>query len=130
MACQHHLDGLARSAELDFEYRFDARKAVRIIRFFSGLQLTKGLPVPGRPFVPEPWQQFLLASLFGWVHKQTGLRRFRHGHILVPRKNGTKPRASGTRPPSAAGRRATWRSSWTSPSARCSSGARTPSSWP
>lgn len=38
--------------------------------------------------VPEPWQCFMLGSLFGWVKKSGGLRRFRKGRLYVPRKNG------------------------------------------
>jgi len=35
----------------------------------------------------EPWQVFILASIFGWVHKDTGKRRFRVADVIVPRKN-------------------------------------------
>jgi phage terminase large subunit-like protein len=35
----------------------------------------------------EPWQCWVLTTLFGWKRVDTGLRRFRIGLILVPRKN-------------------------------------------
>lgn len=41
----------------------------------------------GRPFDPEPWQTFCIASLFGWTDVR-GRRRFRRGYIEVPKKNG------------------------------------------
>lgn len=89
-ACQRHLNDIARSTSPDgnFAYVFNPAKADRVIKFFSRLQLTKGLPYPGKKFKPELWQCFILAMLFGWVSKITGLRRFRKGHIMVPRKNG------------------------------------------
>lgn len=36
----------------------------------------------------EAWQVFFLASLFGWVDRDTGKRRFRVADLIVPRKNG------------------------------------------
>lgn len=35
----------------------------------------------------EPWQAWVLTTLYGWEHVDTGLRRFRVGLVLVPRKN-------------------------------------------
>jgi phage terminase large subunit-like protein len=35
----------------------------------------------------EAWQTFILASIFGWVHRDTGKRRFRVADLIVPRKN-------------------------------------------
>lgn len=34
------------------------------------------------------WQVFVLASAFGWIHADTGRRRFRDVDVIVPRKNG------------------------------------------
>lgn len=43
----------------------------------------------------EAWQVFIVASLFGWVEKRSGLRRFREALIMVPRKNGKSTLAAG-----------------------------------
>lgn len=94
-ACQRHLNDLKRSEDPAWPYEFSAKKARRIIEFFCRLQLTKGLPFPGKRFTPEPWQQFILALLFGWVNKETKLRRFMKGYITVPRKNGKSPTFAG-----------------------------------
>jgi phage terminase large subunit-like protein len=94
-ACERHRKDLERSATTDWPWHLDLAKAQRVIDFFSLLQLTKGLPYPGKKFRPEPWQQFLLASLFGWVHKKTRLRRFMKGHIMIPRKCGKSPLMAG-----------------------------------
>lgn len=39
-------------------------------------------------FVLSDWQVFCTVNIFGWVVKETGLRRFREAYIEVPRKNG------------------------------------------
>jgi phage terminase large subunit-like protein len=36
----------------------------------------------------QPWQIFIVASLFGWVRKDSGMRRFRKASLYIPRKNG------------------------------------------
>ncbi|MDT2306336.1 terminase large subunit [Paenibacillus larvae] len=38
--------------------------------------------------IMQPWQHFILGNLYGWVHKETGLRRFTEGLIFIARKNG------------------------------------------
>lgn len=38
---------------------------------------------------------FIIGSLYGWVHKDTGIRRFREGLIFVGRKNGKTTLISG-----------------------------------
>jgi phage terminase large subunit-like protein len=43
----------------------------------------------------QPWQHFVIGSLYGWVHKKTGLRRFKEGLIYVGRKNGKTTLISG-----------------------------------
>ena len=43
-----------------------------------------------------PWQCFFEANLFGWVHRQTGERRFRRATLLVGGGNGKSPMIAGT----------------------------------
>jgi phage terminase large subunit-like protein len=43
----------------------------------------------------QPWQHFVIGSLYGWVHKDTKLRRFKEGLIFVARKNGKSTMVSG-----------------------------------
>ena len=42
----------------------------------------------------EPWQQFLVWVLFGWL-RDDGLRRYRTAYIEVPRKNGKSTWVAG-----------------------------------
>jgi phage terminase large subunit-like protein len=46
-------------------------------------------------FVLEPWQETLVREIFGWVHHETGLRRYRTVYCEVPRKNGKTTLAAG-----------------------------------
>ena len=86
LACQRHIDDLDRP---DFPYAFDVALANRAINFIQLLPHTKGRWAAKRELLKlEPWQRFIIGSLFGWVHKKTGLRRFREAYIEVARKNG------------------------------------------
>ena len=50
----------------------------------------------GSPRVePEPWQQFIIASLYGWRRVDNNKRRFRKAYIQVARKNGKSFLAAG-----------------------------------
>lgn len=105
-ACQRHLDDLDRSArDASWPYRFDAQKAGRICEFKELLPHIKGdsakpVLVDGRMTWPkillEDWQVFFNAVLFGWVVRDTGLRRFRRGYIEVARKNTKSTDVAGT----------------------------------
>ena len=84
-SCQRHLDDLER----DFPYEFDKVKSAEAINFIELLPHTKGRwAAKGEKITLEPWQRFIVGSLFGWVHKKTGLRRFREAYLEIPRKNG------------------------------------------
>ena len=57
------------------------------IDFFPLLRHSKG-EWAGTPFILEPWQAFIIGSIFGWVRKDDETRRFRIAYNEVPRKNG------------------------------------------
>jgi phage terminase large subunit-like protein len=85
LACQRFLTDIDR----DFNYCFDKDKAVRVINFIEKLPHVKGQWAARHEKIKlQPWQKFIIAMLFGWVHKVTGFRRYRKALILVPRKNG------------------------------------------
>lgn len=73
--------------------RFDRQAAQDAANFFGFLKHSKG-EWAGEPFVLEPWQQFIVWCLFGWL-REDGLRRFRTAYIEVPRKNGKSTFAAG-----------------------------------
>ena len=88
LACQRHLDDIKRK-----DIIFDNEAADRAIEFFGFLVHSKG-EWAGTPFKLEPWQRFLIGSLFGWKRKD-GLRRFRTAYNAIPRKNGKSTLSAG-----------------------------------
>lgn len=95
LACQRHIRDLKASKTAAFPYRFDLEKADRICRFAEKLPHAKGKwarkdPLTGHPqtLTLQPWQTFVLTSIFGWVKKSTGTRRFQKARLYIPRKNG------------------------------------------
>lgn len=75
LACQRHLDDLKRQGTKDFPYVFDTTRADRIIRWFGQCIQVRGV-LQGKPIDPQPWQIFDQGCLYGWVHMETGARRF------------------------------------------------------
>ncbi len=98
-ACKRFLRDLKRSEKRTFRWKYDAARADRFCRFFEGFQHYKndfrGHAQRGEHFRLEPWQLFGLCNIFGWVDKETGLRRFTEVYWEVPRKNGKTPMAAG-----------------------------------
>lgn len=87
LACQRHLDDLERQQNPDYPFRFDDKKAEKRCKFSEKFVHVKG-KWTGKRINLEPWQVFIECSLFGWVRKSDGLRRFRVAYIEIPRKNG------------------------------------------
>lgn len=85
-ACQRHLDDLQRQNTEGFPWVFDTNKANRIYNWFSHCAHVEG-PLAGQPIELLPFQQFDLGCIFGWVHKDSGNRRFEKAYIQEARKN-------------------------------------------
>ncbi|MDN7924400.1 terminase large subunit [Burkholderia vietnamiensis] len=98
LACERQRRDLAR-AELgdpEFPYRFDNDAATRICEFIELLPHTKGRWARTRQSIKlEPWQAFILTTVFGWLHVDSGLRRFRRAYEEVARKNAKSTKSSG-----------------------------------
>lgn len=96
LACQRHLDDIAKSKKREYPYRFDQAKAEKKLKFIEFLPHTKGEWARERKKITlEPWQLFGLACTFGWVRKKDGFRRFQESYWEVPRKNGKSVIAAG-----------------------------------
>jgi phage terminase large subunit-like protein len=86
LACQRFTNDLART---DWEYEYRPDLADRACNFMQLMPHTKGKWAAKKErLVLQPWQCFIECNLFGWVHKQTGKRRFRECYEEEPRKNG------------------------------------------
>lgn len=86
LACQRHLKDLERQGTPEFPYVWNEEKAHDIIDFAETLTLAEGEePQPLRLW---GFQDFVFGSWNGWVHKDTGYRRFRTSYEQVARQNG------------------------------------------
>lgn len=94
LACQRHMDDLKKSKTRAYSYKFDIERAERSIDFFGLLRHSKG-DKAGDAIELELWQCFRIGSVFGWVEKKTGLRRFFEAYNQVARKNGKSTEAAG-----------------------------------
>jgi phage terminase large subunit-like protein len=89
-SCARHLADLTRTSGI----RFDAAEATKAIDFFPRvLKHYKG-EWAGAPITLEPWQAFLVGSLWGW-RREDGRRRFRTAFTEVPRGQGKSTVAGG-----------------------------------
>ena len=96
LAVDRQIADLARAPSDAWPWVFDEAKASRPCEFIELLPHIKGKWArEGRLIELEPWQCFILTTVFGWVHRATGLRRFREVYIEVPRKNGKSALSSG-----------------------------------
>lgn len=92
-ACKRQIEDLKRWKAKSSPYQFDKAKAAKVCRFIELLPHIKG-PKAGELIVLEPWQVFILTTVYGWV-KADGTRRFRRVYIEVPRGNGKSALSSG-----------------------------------
>lgn len=94
LACQRHLNDLARQGTDGFPYVFDESLANRIYTWFSYCKHVEG-PLAGKPIDLLPFQMFDLGCVFGWVHRETGYRRFEKAYDQRARKNGKSTELAG-----------------------------------
>ncbi|MGH0939918.1 terminase large subunit [Bacillus mycoides] len=93
LAAKRHLNDLMRQGTGDFPYIFDEELAHRPIQFIEKFcRPSKG---NFKQLILQSWQHFVLGSLFGWIHKETRIRRYKESLIFVGRKNGKTTIISG-----------------------------------
>lgn len=93
-ACQRFLNDLERIGTTDFPYVWDEERAHKIVVWFSLLKHSKG-KLAGTPINLTAWQKFRECQIYGWRHRETGLRRFRKAFTEVGRKNSKSQLESG-----------------------------------
>ena len=91
LACQRHLGDLADGKKRGLIW--DEVAARHAIEFFGHLRHSTG-EWANHPFTLQPWQAFVVGSLFGWK-RTDGLRRFRTAYVEVARKNGKSAMLAG-----------------------------------
>ncbi|MCL4695435.1 MAG: terminase large subunit [Burkholderiaceae bacterium] len=104
LACQRFLRDLERQGDDDFPYVLDEEIGSRACRFVELLPHIKGEwarpdyvdgKLTWKKIELGDWQVFVEFQIFGWVHAETRLRRFRRAYEEVARKNAKSTRAAG-----------------------------------
>lgn len=85
-ACSRFLNDVKREGTDDFPYIFDEEKAIRFLNWMGLFKHTKGV-LAKQNIVPADIQAFIFSNIYGWVHKDSKLRRFRKAYWQVGRKN-------------------------------------------
>jgi phage terminase large subunit-like protein len=95
-AAERQLADLQREPSADWPWVFDEARAARPCEFLSLLPHIKGKWARERRLIElEPWQCFIIATVYGWVHRETGLRRFLEVYEEIARKNAKSTKGSG-----------------------------------
>src|SRR5205085_9308501 len=96
LACERQRLDLEREPSAAWPWVFEPQRVARICEFLELLPHIKGKWARERRLIEmDPWQCFILTTVFGWVHRETGLRRFREVYLEVPRKNAKSTLSSG-----------------------------------
>lgn len=89
LACRRFLADLDRQCSEDFPFVFDPEAAEHMAGFIEAMPHIKGRWAAQRELVQlDDWQCFLVANIAGWLHAETGFRRFKTAYVEVPRKQG------------------------------------------
>lgn len=86
MACERHLNELAKQGTKEFPFVWCPEKSEKILRYAEMLTIAEG--AQPRPVRLHDFQCFDLGVPFGWVHAETGFRRIRRKYKSVARQNG------------------------------------------
>lgn len=96
LACKYVKQAVSRyqAMRLDERFVFKPKKATHVIRFFSILKHFTGKHA-GKYFELQPWQQFIIAAVYGFYWKETGERVVTSVYIEMARKQGKTAFAAG-----------------------------------
>lgn len=76
-------------------YIFDENRASKPIRFIEQFCKHSKGEWAGKPVTLELFQKAYISALFGFIHVETGLRKYRETMFMVGRKNGKSTMLSG-----------------------------------
>lgn len=76
-------------------YIYNEKRAVLPIEFIERFCRHSKGKWAGQPVVLELWQKAFISALFGFVDKDTGIRKYKKGALFVARKNGKSTIDSG-----------------------------------
>lgn len=87
-AAERHLRDLKEGAARGLW--FDEAAAARALGFFPAVLTVTAGAFEGKPFVPLPWHEFVIGSLFGWK-KESGRLRFRQAWLETGKGQAKSP---------------------------------------
>lgn len=87
-ACARHLRDLDRQDTPGFAYHFDEAEEAKVYQLAAFVNLAEDTPL-----VLQPFQQFIVGCLFGWLDAFS-YRRFRTAYIEMGKGNGKTPLAA------------------------------------
>ena len=76
-------------------YIFDENRATKPIRFIEQFCKHSKGEWAGKPVKLELFQKAFISALFGFIHEETGLRKYRETLFMVGRKNGKSTMLAG-----------------------------------
>jgi phage terminase large subunit-like protein len=85
-ACMRFLRDLDKRETDSFPWVFDEERAGRYLDWMRLFKHSKG-PLAGKIKEPAIYEKFVYGNIYGWVHKDTELRRFRRSYEQLARKN-------------------------------------------
>lgn len=92
LACKRHLRDLSDGRKRGLCWKWSRAKLA--IQFFEEILVFTDGASAGHKFKLEPWQKFVIGSLFGWLGPD-GFRRYRTAYVEVGKGNGKSPMAAG-----------------------------------
>lgn len=96
IACEYVKDAVKRykAMRVDERFIFKSKMPERVIAFFKMLKHFAGKHA-GKSFILQPWQQFIIASVYGFYWRETGERVVTSVYIEMARKQGKTAFAAG-----------------------------------
>lgn len=86
---------LETGEEEEITYIFDEKKASRVIQFIEKFCHHSKGKWAGQPIKLELFQKAFIQACFGFVNKETGLRKYKKAIFFVAKKNGKSTLVSG-----------------------------------
>jgi phage terminase large subunit-like protein len=88
-ACERFIDDRAKDKKGKWKYTFDNARAEKFCVGIERLPHVKGEWARHKELIHlQDWQCFIVCNVFGWVDRETRLRRYRTVYVEVARKNG------------------------------------------
>jgi phage terminase large subunit-like protein len=85
-ACMRFLRDLEREDTKEFPFGFEDSNAERYFEWMRLFKHSKG-PLAGKIKEPADYEKFVYGNIYGWIYRDTGLRRFRRSYEQLGRKN-------------------------------------------